>query len=821
MAGMLPASAQPAPPTGDSNEALHLMNAQPCAVHEAHLFAKELAQSNEPPGSRYVAQFQFNPTPAPSPTASASASPNPFATPSFAPRLNSTSQLYATPPPTGSPGATPLPIPTQTPNPWSQNQPVFVERGGSTPPPITPAGQIAATPGPTPTGVPTLAPNYIAVLADSVSGNTKPGQPGDATGNVHILYGAEEIVGQKAHYDGLRTITITGHPFIINHAKDSVLQADKITFDTIDQTAVLTNGNGTSSEGVERGLVHFKAKDLHTDAEGIGHGLAPSVSTCENPRGGYHITGKNMDVYPGDKIVIYKAILWLGAAAVFFLPKVVIPLRTIENPNERTKYFPDVGYDEYEGFWIKTRTSFGRDQYFYGYYVVNYFTKVGLGLGYIAYYTKKNGRRSASLNFYEIHDRRVQQTNDNLQLNETENISQTLRGNFAFGYQSNFGPYTNLPANTSINATLAHQTMHTSQQYSFSRSAVGSQSSSNSLSFTDNDQFNQQLSNALNFTLSTSQSNFGGIGSSNSTATFDDLLHYTTSGADYQLNYDKTLAQQAYGIDKVPEVQIRPYKFFPHFVIPTSANFTIGEYSEPADAFSTSRADMAFVLGPELAHVFGSDFQGTVNVNQFAYGTGDLKASTQQNLSLITPVTQHFVNTITYSEANYAGPASVPFTQLDQQPNQNTKNAQDLLRILNGNAYNFSVGYSTNFNGIALPLSYQLAAAPSARSIVLVGGSYAPGQGGFGVTNLQLSTPFGRDASVQFVTDIDWKNHARLTDKVIYFTRTIGNCYQLQALYNESQKLVTVSINILAFPTQGASFSVGQAGPAIPSNFNF
>ncbi len=247
-----------------------------------------------------------------------------------------------------------------------------------------------------------------------------------------------------------------------------------------------------------------------------------------------------MDVYPGDKIVIYKAILWLGAAAVFFLPKVVIPLRTVDNPNQRAKYFPDIGYDQYEGYWIKTRTTFGKDQYFYGYYVVNFFTKVGLGLGYVAFYQKKNGRRSANVNFYEIHDRRVNQSTDNLTLNETENISQTLRANFALGYQSNFGPYTNLPANTNINATVAHQTQHASQQYSFSRSAVGSQSSSDSFSFTDNQQFNQSLSNALNFTLRRSSSNFGGIGSSNSTATFDNLTHLTTAGADYQLTIDKT-----------------------------------------------------------------------------------------------------------------------------------------------------------------------------------------------------------------------------------------------------------------------------------------
>ncbi len=123
---------------------------------------------------------------------------------------------------------------------------------------------------------------------------------------------------------------------------------------------------------------------------------------------------------------------------------------------------------------------------------------------------------------------------------------------------------------------------------------------------------------------------------------------------------------------------------------------------------------------------------------------------------------------------------------------------------------------------MAMPVSYQLTAQPTSRSIVLLSGAFSPGIGqGFSTSNLQLSTPFGHDASLQLVTDIDWKNHARLEDKVIYYTKTIGDCYQLQALFNQSQKLVTFTINILAFPTQGSTFSVGQAGPLVPTNFNF
>ena len=37
---------------------------------------------------------------------------------------------------------------------------------------------------------------------------------------------------------------------------------------------------------------------------------------------------------------------------------------------------------------------FGKDQYYYGYYIVNYYTKEGLGLGYVGFYSNKKGQRT-------------------------------------------------------------------------------------------------------------------------------------------------------------------------------------------------------------------------------------------------------------------------------------------------------------------------------------------------------------------------------------------------------------------------------------------
>ncbi|MBV8530427.1 MAG: hypothetical protein JO104_03845, partial [Candidatus Eremiobacteraeota bacterium] len=774
---------------------------------------------------------QATPAPASSPSSAPVSTPGLPVVPPGA--SNGTYTVNRTPPPLPgqTPGVSPPPIPAATPNPTVSTEPIFLVRGGETPPPIPPAGVATPAPTPEPTGVPTLAPGNVAVISDKWSGNRARGQPSDAIGNVHIYYGDEEIVGERAHFDGERTITITGHPFLINHEHNSVLAADVITFDTVAQTAKLTNGKGASDEGVEHGLIHFSAADLHTDPDGTAHGLNPYVTTCENPRGGYHITGKSMEVYPGDKIVIDKAVLWLGAAAVFYLPLLVIPLRSVENQRGRAHLFPEVGYNSYEGAWIKMQIPFGKDQYYYGYYIVNYFTKEGLGLGYVGFYAARNGRRSVSINVYTLNNRQAGGTQSNLAVQEQENFSEHLRSNFQFAYQSNYGPLISIPPNETISEAIVHQTAQTSQNYSISHSSVSGQSSSSSFTFTDTRQFNQNLNQTITYDISNSSASFGGTSTFSNQSEFDYLMQYTTEGADYQAEFDKTYSDQAVGINKIPEFTVRPNNFFQHFWFPLSAELTAGEYSNPAgqgapQSLATWRVDANLVAGPLEAKVLGSDFQGTVTVDQYAYGTGDLKAAIEQDLSLTTPIGQHIVNSLTYNEANYNGPALVPFQYLDQQPTMNTKNAQDMLRLFNDDVYALSLGWSTNFDGIAQPLSYQLSARPSPRSVVLLSGSFIPGPGmGFETTNLQISTPFGRDASLQFVTNINWRPSLGLgeffSDKIIYYTRTIGNCYQLMVLYNESQQAINVGLNLLAFPSQTAVFNIGQPQPVVPTTFNF
>jgi hypothetical protein len=788
-----PASAQTSFDDAQSARMMALLNGQSCAQRVRELVAQ--VPTTPVPGT----------TPAPSSSPIAPIGPG---------------GLYATPFPTGSPPVTPLPIPSPTPSPTGSTAPVPLIRS-TAPPSIAPAQPYGPSPSPAPTGMPTLQPGYVAVMADKVTGSTKPGVPGDATGNVHIFYRDEVLIGDRAHYDGVRTITVTGNPYIIDNAKDSVFYADKITFDTVSNKAQLFNGRGESSQGVETGLVYFGAKDLRTDEHGVTHGNNATVTTCERPRAGYHLTGRTIDVYPGDRIVISKAVLWLGAAAVFFLPRVVIPLRTVSDERRRPQFFPEVGYNSYQGYYMRARLSFGATYNYYGYYTVEFYSKQGLTLGYNGSINRKNGKRSTNINVQRVQNRLENTVDYNASIQDQENFSQTLRGQFSYNYTGNYGPLISLPPSNSLQGNVAHNNGTESQTYSFNHTSTGSQQSSDSYGFGDTRSFGTALQNNFTASISRSQSSFGGFFSSNALGTVNDLFHWNAHGADYELTFQKNFAQNPYGINKEPELQIRPYTFFSHFIFPVAPTLTVGQYNEPQTPETTTRADLALTMGPALYHVLGSDFSANVNVHQYAYGTGDLKASIQQILSLNTQVGTHISNSITYNENNYNGPAAVPFATLDLQNSANTKSAGDTLRFSNGEIYTLSLNFNTLFNGIAQPVIYDLTTRPSPRSYALLSGSFNPGPGqGFFPSTLQFSTPFGRGAFLQFMGTLDWKNKGRIENKSIYYSRIIGDCYQVQIAYNELSKQVNVTVNLLAFPSHAATFGLQTNGSIIPSSFN-
>jgi hypothetical protein len=793
-------------------------------------------------GTLQVAQAA-SPSPSASPSSSAARetptpTPTPSPTPLVGPPTTSGGPQVLVPQPLPTPqGASPVPLPSASPGPSGSPAGQVIEQVTAPPstspkPAPSPSSGLIASPTPVASASPqpgeTLSPTDYAILGDHLSGIDKPGEPKDLDGHVTILYQQGVLGGDHAHYDGKRYIDITGHPFVKNAAGDTTLFADSVRFDTTTQKATLLNGRGESTQGVEQGKLHFKGTTMVTDRNGVTHVDRANITTCENPRGGYHLESKTLDIYPGDKAVAKSVVLFLGALAIFYLPVVVISLRQEQVGTRRNPGFiPLIGYSQAEGFWVKARIGFSPSDYYYGYYRIEEYTKIGLGLGYVGTLKRKDGRRQTDLNFFRQANKIQGTTNNNFVFQDQENFSKNTRASVGVNYTSNYGPLTSLPAQYTLNAALDHGNERGDRQnYNFQRSSTGSISATNNYGFSDHLQVSPRLQNDLSvsYTNSTSGTYYGVAGNNTSTLHYQTLTHYIGRSYDYNLIFDRYNSSVVTNVQKEPELQIRPLTpIFPNFrAIPITSQYTLGFYNDPAAKIATSRGEARLQFGPSQAHILASDFSATVTAQQDYYGTGDEKAQIAQQASLSTPLFGHLQNTISYTESHVNGPLAQPFT-FDPLSN-GLKQANDVLRIFNGDTYTFSLTATTFFNRQAQALGYQLQSRPSQRSTLLLSGSFQPGPGlGFDRTSVQIATPFGYKSDLQIATFIDWKNHMRLVSKNIYYRHIVGDCYELRASYNEDLKQVYFTVTLLAFPSQTANFGIGQSASLqgiIPGSFS-
>jgi hypothetical protein len=767
-------------------------------------------------------------SPAPSP----SASPSAAVTPPL-PIMPAGPGILVPPPLAGaSPAVTPPPLPTPTPTVSPTVGPVYIvpvtpaPSASPAPPlragPIRPGVRATATPTAAPSPGETLGPNDYAILGDRLTGSRAPGQPFDLDGNVNIIYQDGVLSGDHAHYDGVRFIDVTGHTFIQNRTGDSILTADSIRFDTLTQRALLINGRGVTTQGVDQGKLHFSAQQLQTESNGFTHGTHATLTTCENPHGGYHLAAKTLDITPGEKAIARSVVVFLGPLAIFYLPVLIIPLRRGTPPGvRRTGFVPLIGYSAAEGYYVKARIGFGTTNYYYGYYRVEFYSKIGYGLGYVASFRRKDGKRSIDVDVFRLHNKNDGSDSWNADLNDQETISPALKGTARFSYQADYGPLISLPPSLSLAVGLTKTTGKDSENYSFSHQSTGSENTSDNYGITDTYTFSPKLSNSVTSSYTENQSSFNGVSNGSTTLHFDSDTHLTGNTVDYDFTIDKYDSTTPSGVDKLPELLVRPHgSLDPHLFggIPNTATFTIGEYSDPVAALATQRAEAQLNFGPALYHFPVGDFSSSLTVRQDYYGTGDLKAQIEQQDTITSPIGKHFDNIVSYSNQHVNGLGNEPFS-FDTIGGA-YKNLQEVFKFFNGDVYAFSLQTGTAFNRSAQPISYQLLTRPSASSSLILGGNWTPGPGfGFDRTNLQSILPLGRNSDVQLSTFVDWKNHMRLESKTVYFRRVIGDCYEMRVAYNQDLKTVAVTLDILAFPSQGLNFGLGSQNSIIPQSF--
>ncbi|MDQ6780013.1 MAG: hypothetical protein M3Z37_02510 [Candidatus Eremiobacteraeota bacterium] len=732
-----------------------------------------------------------------------------------------------------SPTPTPAPTPPpQTPAPAFVTAPPAAEdfphiNRGSTP---VPTAQPAS---PTPAGVSTEAPppeGMARITADQLYGKNSPEGGFTALGHVDLAYADAEVKADQAVYDAkTKILRATGHVHFTQANGDAATaqaleyesDTDRVTmFGVEGQTAALFY-QGQQIQG------HLYYRGSSAVVDGNGHTIIRDgwLTTCELSHVAYHITGKEIEVRPHDRLIVRHSSLWLGKYVVAALGIFVLPLTDIGQ--RQTAYAPRVGYNSSEGFFVRNFINFYHSQNLYGTYHVDYFTKVGLGLGADIYFQQRNGRGGGSLTIYQLRNNAQQQAltgsrnSTTAALNLTHIFSDHLTGALQFNYSGTSAVFTALPATTTANLTVTHNGARSTTSYILSNVRTGPSSSFGAI-FNHTIAFSPTFSQSvgLNLLSNTNPGTFSRAVGLNldthvSGRAFDaDLVESTNHGFQTtNIDTPAELTTPVTAIQRVPELTLRARPFIiTSLRLPVSVTLIDGNYNDQFDNVQTTRYEANAQLGPGILRIGNAAvLNASVTLRQDAYGTGDLLGSINEQFGLQQFFGHHADNTLSYTATSVRG--FTPLPSLDRQ--FGSDQVGEVLNVYNSNVYRFSASTSYDFhNKFLSPINYQLNLQPNPYALVTLGTSYDPHGTGYSPLAITLATPLTANDYLQFSGNYDFKLHG-LQGQNYFLSHTVSDCYQVRLAYRQPLKEWDISLSLLAFPNESATFGINNNGPIL------
>jgi hypothetical protein len=755
------------------------------------------------------------PTPMPAATASApalAASPTPLGTPTIPPP-STPAPVFITP----TPSAQDFPRTNGAPAPMETEIPAAQESGAP-----------QASPVPLPSGI-------ARVTADQLYGNNSPTGGFTAYGHVKLEYADAVVTADQAVYDAnTRILRATGHVLLAESDGDTATASALEYHSDSDRVEMFDVAGSTAAiyfQGQQiQGRLYYKGKEAILDPD--GHTIVENgwITTCDPSHAAYHIRGREIEIRPHDRLIAHGSALYLGDVLVAALGVLVLPL-TETAARQTNQFAPRIGYNSAYGFFIRNFINFYRGPNWYGTYHVDFYQKVGIGLGADLFFSRADGRGGGELSVYNLNNNSMQQqltgTRNTTQatLNMQRMFSSHLQASLAFSYSGQSAIITALPTTTSTNVSVTHTGARSTTTYAVTDTASGPSHTFGGI-FQHTIAFSPFFSQSigLNLTDSTNPGAFSrAVGFNADThvtaRAFDaDLVISTNHGLDTTNSTptSPSTTTPVIGIQRIPELTVRAHPFqVTNLRLPIALTFIDGNYNDGYDNIETSRLQFNAQVGPGIVRI-GNDalFNGTVNLLQDAYGTGDLQGAIGYQMTLQNFFAHHADNTLIYTAQSVRG--YTPMPSLDRMTGANQ--IGEVLNVYNGSWYRFTASTSYNFQIKQLStVNYQLNVSPNPYAYVSLGTSYNPGLG-YSPMVIQLATPLSRADFLQFSGDYDFGAHG-LQGQNWFLSHIVGNCYVVQVAYHQPLKEVDVSLGLLAFPNQIATFGINNNGPIIAQGF--
>ena len=160
-----------------------------------------------------------------------------------------------------------------------------------------------------------------------------------AEGSIQILAGGDEIIAQngvqveyrdlliyadRLHYSlGENSAYFSGHVQI--YQGDQYLEGESLEYDFKDQKAKINEASAVVVGPGVKGELYVRGDRIESTEDDIFiHG--GSVTTCDLEDPHFHLQAGEIEIYPGDKLIVRRVSYWEGSIPLFYWPYLVLPL---------------------------------------------------------------------------------------------------------------------------------------------------------------------------------------------------------------------------------------------------------------------------------------------------------------------------------------------------------------------------------------------------------------------------------------------------------------------------------------------------------------
>lgn len=629
-----------------------------------------------------------------------------------------------------------------------------------------------------------------------------------AQDNVNLRY---KDIALKANYLQIiidKNEIIAKEQVIFTKGKEEYsCQALNYNWDT--EKIVMDELSGEATGAKIKGKVYYQGEKLENFPETIE--INSSVfTTCDLEEPHWHIEAEKITIYPDDKIIAKKVSWYEGKRKIFTLPSFMIFLRG----KNQFPYWPDLGKNNSEGWFLKNQFNYVRDADSYGSVYLDWMQKKGLGAGIehtfelgegkidkgeLVLYVYGLKRKNTSIYDLDATISYWQNFKNNLRLKANLNYDGTIYSNSASQNSTHI-----LKPDFYLYKKWEDALLTLTGKYNFNFSNTTTSTGNIKLSYDHT--LSDKLKSSLNLLYTSSDSSGQAI---QHQIRPEWIMNYSGNGYVLNLITEKLIDLDGEGssstLDKLPELTFKKSSTkIKNTDISYSINASLGRYYE-------SVTDQENVRGEYIINVT-RPFDITDNIKltasgiyrQDVYLTGEARYQLGGKLDLRVGYQPEFYGNLSYSYYMSEGPTPFNFDTLSSLSESAT--ASVVLKPNNDLQVNLSTNYnfvSESFGNLGARVRWK----PKEKYDIYLSTYYD-------LNNMQWNKKV--DTKMALKLSDEWRmtysgsvyfDDFDIRNSVISVVRDL-HCREISINYRQSTQSIWLDFKINAFPTE--SITIGQ-----------